>query len=38
MWWIIVIGIVVIMLIRFANDSNKQANAVIKQGGDEGQI
>ena len=33
MWWIIVIGIVVIMLIRFANDSNKQANAVIKQGG-----
>ncbi|HJG14286.1 MAG TPA: hypothetical protein K8V07_20480 [Bacteroides xylanisolvens] len=33
MWWIIVIGIVVIMLIRFANDSNKQANAIIKQGG-----
>lgn len=33
MWWIIIIGIVVIMLVKFTNDSNKQANAVIKQGG-----
>lgn len=33
MWWIIIIGIVVIMLIRFASDYNKQANTVIKQGG-----
>ena len=33
MWWIIIIAIVVIIAIKFANDSNKQADAVAKQGG-----
>lgn len=33
MWWVIIIGVIAIMFIKFANDSNKQANAVIKQGG-----
>ncbi len=33
MWWIIIIGIVVITLIKFANDTNKQGKAVIRQGG-----
>lgn len=33
MWWIIIIALVVFMVIKFASDSNKQANAVAKQGG-----
>lgn len=32
MWWIVV-GIIVFIIIKFVNDSNKQANAVAKQGG-----
>ena len=33
MWWIIIIAIVIVVLIKFIRDSNKQANAVAKQGG-----
>lgn len=33
MWWIIIIAIVVIIAIKFANDCNEQADAVAKQGG-----
>ena len=33
MWWIIIIVVVVIIGIKFAIDSNKQADAVAKQGG-----
>ena len=33
MLWIVIIAIVVIVMIRFASDNNKQANAVAKQGG-----
>ncbi len=33
MWWIVLIAIVAYVIIKFAIDSNKQADAVIKQGG-----
>ncbi len=33
MWWIILIAIVAYVIIKFAIDSNKQADAVVKQGG-----
>lgn len=33
MWWIIIIGIILYVIIKFASDSNKQADAVAKQGG-----
>ncbi len=33
MWWVIIIGIVVAVIIKFAYDSNKQAESVSKQGG-----
>lgn len=33
MWWIIIIGIILFIFIKFASDNNKQANAVAKQGG-----
>lgn len=33
MWWIVIIGIVLFTIIKFASDNNKQANAVAKQGG-----
>lgn len=33
MWWIIIIGIILFIIIKFAGDTNKQANAVAKQGG-----
>ena len=33
MWWIIIIGIVLFIIIKFVSDRNKQADAVAKQGG-----
>ena len=33
MWWIIIIGIVVFIAVKFFSDNNKQANEVAKQGG-----
>lgn len=33
MWWIIIIGVILFIIIKFVNDINKQANAVAKQGG-----
>lgn len=33
MWWIIIIGVILFVIIKFASDNNKQANAVAKQGG-----
>lgn len=33
MWWIVIIGIIIFSIIKFASDNNKQANAVAKQGG-----
>lgn len=33
MLWVIIIGIIVYIIIKFVSDNNKQANAVAKQGG-----
>lgn len=33
MWWIIIIGIVLFIIIKFVSDRNEQADAVAKQGG-----
>ncbi len=33
MWWVIIIGVILFIIIKFASDNNKQANAVAKQGG-----
>lgn len=33
MWWMVIIAAIVFMVIKFVYDSNKQADAVAKQGG-----
>ena len=33
MWWIIILGLIVFVMIKFASDNHEQSSAVAKQGG-----